>query len=211
MAPVGTSVSTTHIPTLVDVDLLGPGSARMRDGNVTRSMSMKLNFMNTANAAIRDFERASAIATKADPGYDGFSTMDVAFGIIGSRLNDIAIRAMELEDGVLMEILKSIGMVRDDTVHLINMGGEDGPSVLMPGLGQCKEEVEDDERIAIAKAVRAGVHHHSKWTLAMNMELTRDTAAMEWIAESIEGGHMDSTFCPRAFVGRWKLHVAADS
>ena len=137
--------------------------------------------------------------------------MDIAFRILGSRLNDIAIRASELEDPVLLAVLGSIGMVKDDVVSLIQMGDEDTPSVLMPGLGPCKDEISAEERSSIGAAVRLGVHHSEDWTLAMQADQTQDDAVLEWIAGSIESGNMDSAFCPRSFVGRWKLYVRADS
>jgi hypothetical protein len=202
-------MSTVHIPTMVDVDALGEGSKRLRDGRIVHSMGMKLDYLTTANQAIGDFNEVAEIASRSEEGYEGFSAMDVAFRILGSRLNDIAIRASELEDPVLLAVLRSIGMVRDDVVTLVQMGEEGSPSVLMPGLGPCREELTPEERTSIGAAVRLGVHHDEEWTLAMQADQTSDDAVMEWIASSIEGGSMDSTSCPRWFVGRWKLHVRA--
>jgi len=204
-------MSTAHIPTIVDVDVLGEGSKRIRDGQVVRSVGMKMDYLTTANRAIGDFNEVSAIASRSEEGYDGFSGMDIAFRIIGSRLNDIAIRASELEDPVLLSILRSIGMVKGDVVTLIQMGDEDDAALLMPGLEPGKDRLSVEERTSIGSAVRLGVHHSEDWTLAMQVDKTKDDAVMEWIASSIEGGNMDSAFCPRSFVGRWKLHVRSDS
>jgi hypothetical protein len=204
-------MSTGHIPTIVDVDLISGGSPRLSDGRLTRSMGMTMDYLTTANAAIRDYDRVSRIASESGSGFDSFSTMDVGFGILASRLNDIAIRASELDDPVLIAILRSIGMVKGDVVSLIRMGDEESPSLLMPGLCPGKEELPSEQADAIAAAVRRGVHHDEDWTLAMQVDQTRDMDVMAWIADSIGSGNMDSTFCPKACVGRWKLHVRTDS
>lgn len=202
-------MSTANVPTLVDVDVLDGGSARLRDGVVVRSMAMKMDYLGSANAAIRDYNRASAIAEECRDDLDLSSSMDVMFRILGSRLNDIAIRASELEDPVLIEILRSIGMVKGDVVSLIQMGDEGSPSELMAGLGPTRSEIDADEAASIAAAVRLGVHHEKEWTLSMRSDQTKDLDVLGWIADCIQAGNMDSGPCPRVMVGKWKLHVRA--
>jgi hypothetical protein len=209
MARLRASVSTAHIPTLVDVDVLNGGSARLRDGGVVRSMAMKMDYLGSANAAIRDYNEASAIAEEHRDDLDLSSSMDVMFRILGSRLNDIAIRASELEDPVLIEILRSIGMVKGDIVSLIQMGDEGSPSELMAGLGPTRSKIDADEAASIAAAVRLGVHHEKEWTLAMPSDQTKDLGVLAWIADCIQAGDMDSEQCPKALVGKWKLYVRA--
>ena len=76
---------------------------------------VKLNFNNFANQTIREINSLVDLLDKNDIDHEFFSAADVGFDVLGGYLIDISKRAIELNDQVLLDALKGIGAVSEES------------------------------------------------------------------------------------------------
>lgn len=200
-------MTAAEVPTKVDVSALtSEGSPRLRDGSLVRSMSMRMDYLRTANRIIGDINSFAEKIAEHDPEFDAHTGTDIALMLLAHRLNAILVRALELDDPVLKAILESLGLyaAASDEARPVRVSDEDR---LMPGFGRPSDpSPATDVLDRIADSVERGVHHDEDWTLEATLASLRSEAVMKTIADQIRKGTLSSG---EGSVPAWRMHVAA--
>lgn len=81
---------------------------------MTTKIRMRMDFLRSANQTITEIDHLLELLEHHEIQHDIMPMADVRFQVLAGYLEDIANRAVEIDDKPLLDLLEGLGIVKDD-------------------------------------------------------------------------------------------------